>query len=99
MQLLLCPSELSTQLTPLRVAGYLQTAYFGDELRLLPAVEQPGADTQLLSGGLGAAALRGQAQGLGFKGIVVFAPSIRRRLALFRSQGSRIIRPASIRPD
>ena len=35
---------------------YLDTAYFGHELRLLPTVEQLGADAQLLSRRLRAAA-------------------------------------------
>lgn len=54
------PFELGAQLAHFRVAGHFHAAYFGHELGLLPAVEQLGADTQLLGRRLRAAALRGQ---------------------------------------
>lgn len=79
------------------VARHLDTAHFGHELRLLPAVEQFRADAQLLRGGLRAAALRGQTQGLGLEGIVVLAPFIWPCLALFCGYDSGNRRPASVR--
>jgi hypothetical protein len=60
----------------LRVAGYFFAAHLGHELRLLPAVEQLRADTQLPGRGLRTAALAGQA-----KASVLNASSYLRRLS------------------
>ena len=56
-ELLLGPLEAGAQGPDLRVAGQFLAVHFSHELDLLPVVEQLGADTQLLSRGLCAAAL------------------------------------------
>nr|WP_231402865.1 hypothetical protein [Hymenobacter guriensis] len=73
IELLLGPFEAGPQGTHFRGTGHFFTAHFGHELGLLPAVKQLGADAQLPRDRLRAAALAGQAQGLGLERLVVLA--------------------------